>query len=62
MKNHTEDVYKMTEELPKRALSTEILHFDNGFDQFGAVSTPLYQTATFKQVLDAANECRLLRN
>lgn len=33
----------------KRGLSTEILHFNNEFDPFGALSTPLYQTATFKQ-------------
>lgn len=31
-------------------MSTLLMNFENKFDPFGAVSTPLYQTATFKQV------------
>lgn len=30
--------------------ATQILHFQTEFDPFGATSTPLYQTATFKQI------------
>ncbi|MCO5551990.1 hypothetical protein L7F22_005498 [Adiantum nelumboides] len=30
-------------------ISTSILNFPNTFDPYGALSTPLYQTATFKQ-------------
>ncbi|KAI9071121.1 hypothetical protein K1719_046910 [Acacia pycnantha] len=30
-------------------LSTVLLNFDNEFDPYGAISTPIYQTATFKQ-------------
>ena len=32
------------------SISTMVLNFDNKFDPFAALSTPLYQTATFKQV------------
>jgi hypothetical protein len=31
-------------------VSTQLLQLDNSFDPYSAVSTPLYQTATFKQV------------
>lgn len=32
------------------SISTMIMNFESKFDPYGAVSTPLYQTATFKQV------------
>lgn len=31
-------------------VSTQLQQLDNPFDPYGALSTPLYQTATFKQV------------
>ena len=31
-------------------VSTTILNYSNTFDPYNALSTPLYQTATFKQV------------
>ncbi|KZV27345.1 cystathionine beta-lyase [Dorcoceras hygrometricum] len=31
------------------SVSTLLMHFANEFDPYGALSTPLYQTATFKQ-------------
>jgi cystathionine beta-lyase len=31
-------------------MSTMVMNFKNKFDRYGAVSAPLYQTATFKQV------------
>ncbi|KAA3472118.1 cystathionine beta-lyase, chloroplastic-like [Gossypium australe] len=31
------------------SISTLLMNFDNNFDPYGAMSTPLYQTATFKQ-------------
>ncbi|XP_024523080.1 cystathionine beta-lyase, chloroplastic isoform X2 [Selaginella moellendorffii] len=37
------------------SMSTEIMQFSSEFDPFGALSTPLYQTATFKQ--PSATEC-----
>lgn len=33
------------------SVSTLLVNLDNKFDPFDAMSTPLYQTATFKQVL-----------
>ncbi|KAI3877162.1 hypothetical protein MKW92_013307 [Papaver armeniacum] len=33
------------------SVSTILLNFENPFDPYGASSTPLYQTATFKQVM-----------
>lgn len=33
------------------SVSTLLVNVDNKFDPFDAMSTPLYQTATFKQVL-----------
>ncbi|KAI8562444.1 hypothetical protein RHMOL_Rhmol03G0037900 [Rhododendron molle] len=33
------------------SVSTMLLNFENKFDPFDALSTPLYQTATFKQVV-----------
>jgi hypothetical protein len=32
------------------SISTILTSFENSFDPYGALSTPLYQTATFKQV------------
>lgn len=32
------------------SVSTILMNFENKFDPYGAMSTPLYQTATFKQV------------
>ncbi|XP_073276585.1 cystathionine beta-lyase, chloroplastic isoform X2 [Primulina huaijiensis] len=37
------------------SISTLLMHFANEFDPYGALSTPLYQTATFKQ--PSATEC-----
>lgn len=39
---------ELREEEPN--VSTMLLNFANEFDTFEALSTPLYQTATFKQV------------
>ena len=37
--------------LTDTSLATSILHFKtSGFDPFGAVGCPIYQTATFRQV------------
>lgn len=32
------------------SVSTLLMNFENKFDPYSAMSTPLYQTATFKQV------------
>nr|BBI54966.1 cystathionine beta-lyase [Leucaena leucocephala] len=37
------------EQTKEPSLSTALLNFDNEFDPYGAISTPIYQTATFKQ-------------
>ncbi|KAI9082073.1 hypothetical protein K1719_035998 [Acacia pycnantha] len=37
------------EQTSEPSLSTVLLNFDNEFDPYGAISTPIYQTATFKQ-------------
>ncbi|KAK4281952.1 hypothetical protein QN277_013390 [Acacia crassicarpa] len=37
------------EQTGEPSLSTVLLNFDNEFDPYGAISTPIYQTATFKQ-------------
>lgn len=37
------------EELREPSISTMVMNFENKFDPYGAVSMPLYQTATFKQ-------------
>ncbi|TKY62685.1 Cystathionine beta-lyase [Spatholobus suberectus] len=37
------------EELGEPSISTMVMNFENKFDPFGAISSPLYQTATFKQ-------------
>lgn len=34
------------------SVSTILMNFENKFDPYDAMSTPLYQTATFKQVND----------
>lgn len=34
------------------SVATLLMNLDNKFDPFDAMSTPLYQTATFKQVLN----------
>ncbi|XWS65685.1 hypothetical protein CRYUN_Cryun05aG0134600 [Craigia yunnanensis] len=36
-------------EEPEPSISTLLMNFDSNFDPYGAMSTPLYQTATFKQ-------------
>ncbi|XP_050938023.1 cystathionine beta-lyase, chloroplastic isoform X2 [Cucumis melo] len=41
------DDAELEEEEP--SISTMIMNFESKFDPYGAVSTPLYQTATFKQ-------------
>jgi hypothetical protein len=33
------------------SVATILTSFENSFDKYGALSTPLYQTATFKQVV-----------
>jgi len=38
------------EDLGEPSISTMVMNFESKFDPFGAISTPLYQTATFKQV------------
>ena len=38
-------------ELKEPSVSTILMNFENKFDPYQAVSTPLYQTATFKQVI-----------
>ncbi|KAI4300869.1 hypothetical protein L6164_034197 [Bauhinia variegata] len=37
------------EEMREPSISTTVMNFENEFDPYGAISTPLYQTATFKQ-------------
>lgn len=37
------------------SVATILTSFENSFDKYGALSTPLYQTATFKQVTRVAN-------
>ncbi|CAL0310113.1 unnamed protein product [Lupinus luteus] len=37
------------EETGEPDISTMVMNFENKFDPYGAVNTPLYQTATFKQ-------------
>lgn len=37
------------------SISTLLMNFDSNFDPYGAMSTPLYQTATFKQPLATEN-------
>ncbi|KAK7336480.1 hypothetical protein VNO77_17022 [Canavalia gladiata] len=37
------------EEIREPSISTMVMNFENKFDPYGAVSLPLYQTATFKQ-------------
>uniref|UniRef100_A0A7C9DGK7 Cystathionine beta-lyase, chloroplastic n=1 Tax=Opuntia streptacantha TaxID=393608 RepID=A0A7C9DGK7_OPUST len=36
-------------EVKEPSISTLLMNFDSSFDPYGAMSTPLYQTATFKQ-------------
>ncbi|CAL0326600.1 unnamed protein product [Lupinus luteus] len=43
-----EEVF-VEEEVREPDISTMVMNFENKFDPYGAVSTPLYQTATFKQ-------------
>lgn len=38
-------------ETKEPSVSTMLTSFENSFDKYGALSTPLYQTATFKQVI-----------
>ena len=38
-------------EVKEPSISTMVLNFENKFDPYEAVSTPIYQTATFKQVI-----------
>lgn len=38
-------------------MATLLTSFENSFDKYEALSTPLYQTATFKQVIEITNEC-----
>ncbi|KAL9361361.1 hypothetical protein Peur_044146 [Populus x canadensis] len=36
-------------EIKKLSISTKLMNFENEFDPYGAMSTPLYHTITFKQ-------------
>ncbi|KAF1866540.1 hypothetical protein Lal_00017923 [Lupinus albus] len=48
----TPDIYEevlVEEEVREPDISTMVMNFENKFDPYGSVSTPLYQTATFKQ-------------
>lgn len=36
-------------EVKEPGISTLLMNFENKFDPYGAISTPIYQTATFKQ-------------
>jgi hypothetical protein len=38
-------------EAKEPSVATILTSFENSFDMYGALSTPLYQTATFKQVI-----------
>jgi hypothetical protein len=38
-------------EVKEPSISTMLLNFENKSDPYEAMSTPLYQTATFKQVI-----------
>jgi cystathionine beta-lyase len=38
-------------EIKKLSISTKLMNFENEFDPYGAMSTPLYHTITFKQVM-----------
>ena len=37
-------------EVKEPSVATMLMNFDSSFDPYGSMSTPLYQTATFKQV------------
>ncbi|XVF56266.1 hypothetical protein PTKIN_Ptkin06aG0105300 [Pterospermum kingtungense] len=41
---------ELGDEEKEPSISTLLMNFDSKFDPYGAMSTPLYQTATFKQV------------
>lgn len=43
-------------EIREPSMSTMLMNFENKFDPYSAMNTPLYQTATFKQVLFVADE------
>lgn len=48
-------------EAKEPSVSTMLMNFSNEFDPYGALSTPLYQTSTFKQVSfedTSAVECK----
>lgn len=47
-------------EIKEPSVSTILMNFENKFDPYGAMSTPLYQTATFKQVLLKGKQLYLL--
>jgi len=44
-------------EAKEPSVATMLTSFENSFDKYEALSTPLYQTATFKQVIEITNEC-----
>lgn len=37
-----------------------LMNFENKFDPFDAMNTPIYQTATFKQVTNGDEDVRLV--
>lgn len=38
-------------DIKEPSISTMLMNFENKFDPYGSMSVPLYQTATFKQVV-----------
>jgi hypothetical protein len=42
--------WSVAQETKEPSVATILTSFENSFDMYGALSTPLYQTATFKQV------------
>lgn len=44
-------------EVKEPGVSTLLMNFENKFDPYAAISTPIYQTATFKQVRLVGTSC-----
>ncbi|CAM8889240.1 unnamed protein product [Rhodiola kirilowii] len=51
----SEDIDEVASKLKQPSISTLLMNFENEFDPYHAVSTPLYQTATFKQPSATSN-------
>lgn len=54
----TEEEIVQTSRQVEPSVSTMLMNFSNDFDPYEALSTPLYQTATFKQVNSCYNILR----